>query len=181
MSQRPYIQELRQNRADRLACMEARHSEAPVDMSRVYLGRMTRIQNQTRGKLGELMGEVALTSRNVATADIARDNATFDTPDGRRRVDVWHRETKTAIEVKSGHACLNKQVRAQIEKDAFLLRTGVFARVEWLLLQGGSNPLLKRLATHGIAVHIGWPKVAMGDEVLTAGDECLSLSSGEIR
>ena len=62
-------------------------------------------QNETRGKLGELFGEVSLTASGMADErDISRDTVVFSTPYGKRRIDVWHNERRHALEVKSGYA-----------------------------------------------------------------------------
>ena len=80
------------------------------------------IQNQTRGKLGELLGRVALTQQTNATDErLFTDQAVFETPYGKRRIDVYWKNSRLAVETKMGYITNSKGVRNQIKKDAYLL------------------------------------------------------------
>ena len=153
-----YKKELRTNRQRFLSALRTKYGDLPPDVEKLYLQKMTAIQNETRGKLGELFGEVSLTANGMADeSDIFRDTVVFSTPYGKRRIDVWHDERKHALEVKSGYACLSKIVRNQIRKDKFLMENGTVACVSWRLMKGGSTPLINILEANKIEVLLGWP------------------------
>jgi len=155
-----YRLDLRANRDKILEDLREKYGLIPPDVERLYLRRMIAIQNNTRGKLGELLGEVSLTSSGKAKEeDIIRDVVTFSTPFGKRRIDVWHTITKHALEIKSGYACLNKFTRNQIRKDKFLLSEGIISHVSWRLMYGGSHPLIKSLQQSNFEVLEGWPNL----------------------
>ena len=153
-----YKRELRENRDRFLNVLNQKYGFLPPDVERLYLRKMISIQNNTRGKLGELIGEVSFTATGMGEEeDIIRDIVTFPTPFGKRRIDVWHTINKHALEVKSGYACLNKFTRNQIRKDKFLLSEGTVSKVSWRLMQGGSRPLIKFLHQSEFEVLEGWP------------------------
>lgn len=155
MTAEDYREGLRRNRE---GFVDALVSDESPDTRAALLRRVAAIQSETRGKLGELFGEVALTALEHAVESmITRDRQVFDTPFGKRRIDVWDVATRHAVEVKSGHVTYRRFVRRQVAKDAWLLQAGQVERVTWRLLNGGSAPLLRALAAHGIGVEIGWP------------------------
>lgn len=154
--------------------MRTKYGAMPPDVEKLYLQKMTAIQNETRGKLGELFGEVSLTANGMADErDISRDTVVFSTPYGKRRIDVWHNERRHALEVKSGYACLSKFVRNQIRKDKFLMENGTVASVSWRLMKGGSTPLVKILEANKIEVLLGWPDL---DELPPGCQEMINTS-----
>lgn len=177
-----YKIELRTNRQRFLDDLHDKYGRLPPDVERYYLRKMTAIQNETRGKIGELFGEVSLTATGQAEEiDITRDAVTFVTPFGKRRVDVWHIDRKHALEIKSGYACLNKFVRNQIQKDDYLLREGIVSHVSWRLINGGSRPLFRSLIKHDIEILEGWPEFGnLSSEDGKAIEGSMSLSRGEI-
>ena len=116
------------------------------------------IQNQTRGKLGELLGRVALTQQTNATDEnLVTDQAVFDTPYGKRRIDVYWKDSRLAVETKMGYITNSKSIRSQIEKDAYLVQNGILNSVIWLLIKSGSKGVKINLKKHGIAYKEGWP------------------------
>ena len=166
---RSYISELRDYREDGFAQLlaqeghtvasfeEAFGSDTLERFKRDYTSQFMMIQNQTRGKLGELWGEVLLTSQLRADEkDIERDSSVFWTPFGRRRVDVFWANHLLALETKSGRVILSKNTRKQINKDKYLLEHGVFSRVIWVLLQGVSRRAREALQAAGIDVIDGY-------------------------
>lgn len=116
------------------------------------------IQNQTRGKLGELLGRIVLTQRTNATDEsLTTDQAVFETPYGKRRIDVYWKNSRFAVETKMGYITNSKSIRNQIEKDAYLIQNGVISSVVWLLIKSGSKAVKSNLEKHGIAYKEGWP------------------------
>lgn len=177
-----YKKELRENRDKFLADLRSKYGALPPDVERHYLLKMIAIQNETRGKLGELFGEISWTATGQAEeVDIIRDAVVFETPYGKRSVDVWHTLNNHALEVKSGYSCLNKFTRNQIKKDAFLLEHGLARKISWRLMKGGSKPLMRLLKSHDFEVLEGWPDL---DESLLDAKSCieqsLSVSKNEI-
>ena len=121
---------------------------------RGYLDDVMRLQNRTRGRLGELLGDISL---NAPQKVLVRDKAIFATPLGGRRVDIYWPALGLALEAKMGRVTLTSRIRKQIGKDAWLLDQGVFQRVVWLLVQGGSQKVLTTLKDSSIEVEEGWP------------------------
>jgi hypothetical protein len=166
---RSYVSELRDYRVDGFAQLlaqeghtvasfeEAFGSDTLEQFKRDYTSQFMMIQNHTRGKLGELWGEVLLTSQLRADEkDIERDSSIFWTPFGRRRVDVFWANHLLALEAKSGKVLLSRAIRKQIEKDKYLLEHGVLSRVIWVLLQGASRRAREALQKAGINVIDGY-------------------------
>jgi hypothetical protein len=136
---------------------EAFGRDALKQLQRSYTSQFMMIQNHTRGKLGELWGEVLLTSQLRADEkDLEGDSAVFWTPIGRRRVDVFWPNHRLALEAKSGLVFLSKSIRNQIDKDKYLLEHGVLARVIWILLQGASSRVREALRKAGVTVIDGY-------------------------
>jgi hypothetical protein len=132
-------------------------SEALEQFKRGYTHEFMMIQNHTRGKIGELWGEVLLTSQLRADEkDIECDSSVFWTPFGRRRVDVFWPNYSLALEAKSGMIFFSRSIRKQIDKDKYLLEQGVFSRVIWVLLQGASQRVREALQNAGIIVIDGY-------------------------
>ncbi len=182
---RGYISELRGYREDGFARMlaqeghtvasfeEAFGSETLQQFRRDYTSQFMMIQNHTRGKLGELWGEVLLTSQLRADEkDIARDSSVFWTPFGRRRVDVFWANYLLALEVKSGKVLLSKSIRWQIDKDKYLLEHGVLSRVIWVLLQGASRRAREALQKAGVKVIDGY-EGGMPPELIALIEPCM--------
>ncbi|HEX6902139.1 MAG TPA: hypothetical protein VF789_20655 [Thermoanaerobaculia bacterium] len=136
---------------------EAFGSEALEQLKRGYTHEFMMIQNHTRGRLGELWGEVLLTSQLRANEkDIEGDSSVFWTPFGHRRVDVFWPNHLLALEAKSGTVFFSRSIRKQIDKDKYLLENGVFSRVIWVLLQGASQRVREALQNSGIIVVDGY-------------------------
>lgn len=93
-----------------------RNPSGGVDRQRVL------VQNYNAGKAAE--------ARLAARYPGSRREVTFNTGQGRRRIDVLT-AGRTAIESKSGAAGLSARTRRQISKDVELKRTGVVRSVEW--------------------------------------------------
>ncbi len=154
-----YLLELRSNRNEMVDRILA-HNEDPKDslQKQVLLTKAKNIQNQTRGKLGELLGGVLLTQQTNATDDsLVTDKAVFETPHGKRRIDVYWENSGLAIETKMGYITNSKSIRTQIEKDAYLVQNGIICSVIWLLVKGGSMAVKMNLDKHRIAYKEGWP------------------------
>ncbi|MCB1514099.1 MAG: hypothetical protein KDJ18_04660 [Hyphomicrobiaceae bacterium] len=124
------------------------------DLAALFELRARSIRNRTRGRLGEVMAAtiVARPERDR----VVYDRVCFKTPLGLRRIDCFDPLAKLAIESKNTYVCATRLVRAQIEKDAFLLREGRCNRIIWALYKGGSARVLRLLAEHPIEVRMGW-------------------------
>ncbi len=145
---------------DKLIAAHAPANEA--QKRRELLNQTKNIQNRTRGRLGELLGRVALTQATPACDDdLQTDAISFETPHGKRRIDVYWAAQQLALETKMGYVTLSRQIRAQIEKDAFLLANGQLETVIWLLMKDGSPRLKELLTQQGIDYKIGWPKAQL--------------------
>ena len=154
-----YLLSLRSNRNELVAgILSSSKNAEDLSQKKSLLSKAKNIQNQTRGKLGELLGRVALTQHTNATdEDLVTDQAVFDTPYGKRRIDVYWKNSRLAVETKMGYITNSKSIRNQIEKDAYLVQNGDICSVVWLLIKSGSKAARMNLERHGIAYKEGWP------------------------
>lgn len=77
----------------------------------------------------------------------------FDTPMGKRFVDLYNAENKIAFEVKSGRITHRKFIQRQIAKDKYLLENSLrINRVIWMLFEGASLPTLRALNNAGLEI-----------------------------
>ena len=83
----------------------------------------------------------------------------FSTPFGNRVVDAYNKTTNVIAEAKYGYACLTDFIQSQIDKDAYLLNSGIVDAVEWHFfvsqttgIGGPSAPLLEELIKQGFIV-----------------------------
>lgn len=159
ISFKDYLLSLRSNRNELVDGILASSKNAEgLSQKKNLLTKAKNIQNQTRGKLGELLGRVALTQQTNATDEnLVTDQAVFETPYGKRRIDVYWEKSRLAVETKMGYITNSKSIRNQIEKDAYLIQNGVIYSVVWLLIKSGSKAAKMNLKKHGIAYKEGWP------------------------
>ena len=158
VSPKEYLEGLRQNREQFVSKMLSAQGNVPSKRRRELLTKTMNIQNRTRGRLGELLGRVVLTQQTDATdSNLTTDKVVFETPYGKRRVDVYWEDRKLAVETKMGYITSSSRIRAQIAKDAYLLKEGQVDSVVWLLINGGSMNAKMLLAENGIAFKEGWP------------------------
>ncbi|NTU54104.1 MAG: hypothetical protein HGA97_10480 [Chlorobiaceae bacterium] len=154
-----YLSSLRVNRNELVdGILAAKESSENLSQKKALLIKAKNIQNQTRGKLGELLGRVALTQQTNATDDsLVTDKVVFVTPYGDRRVDVYWEANRIAVETKMGYITNSKSIRNQIEKDAYLVENNIVSSVLWLLIKSGSKAAIVNLDKHRIAYKEGWP------------------------
>lgn len=159
VSPKEYLAGLRQNREQVVSKMlSSAQDNVPSKYRSELLAKTMNIQNRTRGRLGELLGRVVLTQQTDATdSSLTTDKAVFETPYGKRRIDVYWEDRKLAVETKMGYITSSSRIRAQIAKDAYLLQEGKVNLVVWLLMNGGSMNAKLLLAKNGIAFKEGWP------------------------
>lgn len=143
-----YKKELRQNRA-------LKADEILKDFIDQYglrknlLTEITLLQNRTRGSLFELMGE--LTISNIYNIKNLQTQKIFNTPIGKRKVDLFSTTERLMIEIKSGYARSNAFTRKQIKKDAYLVRhNSDVDKCVWLLYRGATQPLKRYLEKYNI-------------------------------
>ena len=118
-------------------------------LKKKLLKELTLLQNRTRGNLFELMGEVSMNS--VFRISDFEQQKTFDTPLGKRRIDLFSEKEGLIVEVKSGYARSRAFVRKQIEKDFYIVKN--YPKVKkavWLLFRGATQPLIKCLEKYNI-------------------------------
>ncbi len=154
-----YLTSLRANRNELVDGILASNNKPDrLTQKKSLLTKSKNIQNQTRGKLGELLGRVALTQQTEATdKDLVTDKAIFDTPYGQRRIDLYWHPRRIAVEPKIGYITNTKSIRNQIEKDAYLVKQDRLYSVIWLLIKSGSKSARENLDKHGIRYKVGWP------------------------
>ncbi len=153
-----YKKELRKNRKLFLESILEKNIGLSETEQKSVFRKTISIQNRTRGKLGELLGEVSLTAeKKVEQKDLKTDSAVFETPFGKRRVDIYWRAKKVAVETKMGYVYASKSIINQAKKDNFLLKNNSFNRVIWLLIKGGSKSLKSELKNRQIEIIEGWP------------------------
>jgi hypothetical protein len=137
----------------------AEASSGSVSLSPAAINQIALRQNSGRGKTFEQMALVLILDHFDFPGDepprVLLDQAVFEAGEraGRirkRRIDIYFPDHKLAFEVKSGRVSLDRKTRAQIEKDRYLLDTGVVDRVWWLLFYGGSASLIRQLERQGI-------------------------------
>jgi len=177
-----YKVELRKNRKLILESILNKNSGISSDQQKHILRKATSIQNHTRGKLGELLGEVFLTANRFAEPDnIENDTATFDTPFGRRRVDLYWKDMQIALEAKMGYVYASKSILNQIEKDVFLSKNKTFSKVIWLLIKGGSKRLKQELNAKGIEIIEGWPLELHSEKKSQMTKKTIDINESEIK
>ena len=154
-----YLLSLRSNRNELVdGILSGKEADEKISQRKNLLIKAKNIQNQTRGKLGELLGRVALTQQTDATDEsLVTDKVVFETPYGKRRIDIYWESSRIAIETKMGYITNSKSIRNQIEKDAYLVENNIVVSVLWLLIKGGSNAVILNLDKHRIAHKEGWP------------------------
>ena len=103
---------------------------------------------QAEESLRELIGSVTTYADRI-----------FDTHLGRRIVDAYNVDEGIIAEAKYGYKSLTPFIQQQIDKDVYLLESGIVTEVQWhfyLSSQTGaggpSAPLLEELLLHGINV-----------------------------
>lgn len=75
----------------------------------------------------------------MGKTETAEQQHCVETPYGGRRVDLWYAKTRVALEIKSGFIVGSRSIREQIQKDEWLLSSGVASRIVWLLFRGGTQ------------------------------------------
>ncbi len=97
--------------------------------------------------------------RNAMNSVSTTAQRTLSTPYGNRIVDAYNKSRKVIGEAKYGYQSLSQSIQKQIEKDAWLLRTGKVKSVEWHFYWskvsktgGPSGPLLRELLKRGFKV-----------------------------
>lgn len=151
-----YLLSLRSNRNELVNGIVSSSTNAKV--KKLLLTKAKNIQNQTRGKIGELLGRIAITQQTEAIdTDLVTDKAIFNTPYGKRRIDVYWEKNSFAVETKMGYITNSKNIRNQIKKDAYLVNNGNIQSVMWMLIKGGSKNVKLNLDEHGISYKEGWP------------------------
>lgn len=148
-----YLKELKENRnfrATEIVRNSLGNSGIDVkDLNRNLLRDIALIQNRTRGPLFELMAEVVI--GNVFCVREFKKQNVYETPYGKRRIDLFISETGVAIEVKSGYGRLRKFIREQIRKDNYILQNeSTVNEIVWVCFRGATNPLITFLHKHGI-------------------------------
>jgi len=95
------------------------------------------------------MGEVTIS--NVFGIKSFNKQKVFDTPFGKRRVDLYSEKEKLIIEVKSGYARSRAFIRKQIKKDAYIVKNNPkITKAVWILFRGGTKPLIDYLKKYHI-------------------------------
>lgn len=114
------------------------------DLRKKLLSEITLLQNRTRGNLFELMGELTVSDTyNIKDFETQK---IFDTPWGKRKVDLFSSNEQLIIEIKSGYARSNSFTRKQIEKDKYIINNYKDVKKSiWILFRGGTKPLTKFL------------------------------------
>lgn len=154
-----YLSNLRSNRNELVdSILATKESHEKSSQKKILLVKAKNIQNKTRGKLGELLGRVALTQKTNATdVNLVTDQAVFETPYGKRRVDIYWEARRIAVETKMGYVTNSKSIRNQIEKDAYLVKNNIVTSILWLLIKGSSKSVIMNLDKNGIVHKEGWP------------------------
>ena len=148
-----YLKELHRNRefkANEILKDKLQETGAlPEDSRERIIKSISLIQNRTRGPLFELMAEVILAK--IYKFENYDRQAVFETPYGKRRIDLYIPDQKLAIEVKSGYARSRKFVRTQIKKDHYVLRNNPeVEKIVWICFRGATKPLISYLKKHDI-------------------------------
>ena len=113
------------------------------------ISEITLLQNRTRGDLFELMG--SLTVSNVYNIKDFTSQKVFETPLGKRKVDLFSEKEQIIIEVKSGYARSNSFTRKQIQKDVYIVNNYTeVKKAVWILFRGGTKPLIHCLEKSNI-------------------------------
>lgn len=113
------------------------------------LTELTLLQNRTRGSIFELMGEVSVTT--VFNIDHPETQKVFNTPFGKRKVDLYFEADGVIVEIKSGYARSRSFIRKQIQKDAFIVNDDHhIKRAVWILFRGATKPLITYLEKNKI-------------------------------
>ena len=113
------------------------------------LSEITILQNRTRGNLFELMGE--LTVSDIYNIKDFKTQKIFETPLGKRKVDLFSEQEQLIIEIKSGYARSNAFTRKQVKKDIYIINNyDEVKKVIWILFRGGTKPFIKYLDKYNI-------------------------------
>lgn len=119
------------------------------NLRKKLLSEITILQNRTRGSLFELMGE--LTVSDIYDIKDLETQKTFDTPLGKRKVDLFSESEQLIIEIKSGYARSNSFTRKQIDKDIYIVNNyNEVKKAVWILFRGGTKPIIKYLDKYNI-------------------------------
>lgn len=123
------------------------------------LSQIALIQNRTRGKVFEIMGEVCV-KEAFDVKDFDRQSS-FETPFGLRKIDIFDKEKGLIIEVKSGYARSKLFVRKQIQKDAYLVKYhSDIKKAIWVCFRGATKPLINYLKQYKIDYYdVGYDKM----------------------
>ncbi len=106
-------------------------------------------QNRGRGKLFEIMAEV-MVANVFGVAEFKKQNI-YQTPYGKRRIDLFIPAKGIAVEVKSGYGRVRGFIKDQIKKDAYiLLNEPEVKQIIWLCFRGATKPLIKLLKENHI-------------------------------
>ena len=137
---KPYIKELRKNRdlkANEILKMDLIDK---FNLRDGLLRELSLIQNKARGNIFEIMGEVIV--GNTFNIDKFSTQTVFDTPYGKRRVDLYDEKNGIIIEIKSGYARSKSFIRKQIKKDSYILNNHKnINRAIWICFRGATSPL----------------------------------------
>jgi hypothetical protein len=110
---------------------------------------ITLVQNRTRGKIFEIMGEVCAT-KAFEIQNFSRQTV-FNTPYGKRKADIYDEKQGILIEVKSGYARSKHFTREQVQKDFYILKNYEnIKRIIWVCFRGATKPLISYLHKHSI-------------------------------
>jgi hypothetical protein len=113
------------------------------------LKEITLIQNSSRGRIFEIMGEVTIAK--VFDVEDFDKQKVFNTPYGKRRIDLYSKEKGVIIEVKSGYARSKAFIRKQIQKDLYILENeSHIKKAVWICFRGATKPLMKLLENSNI-------------------------------
>ena len=143
-----YKKELRDNRKLHFKShFESVLLQAGVDssvMKLAVLRDLKNLQNRTRGRLFEVMGEVVtfdtFGERLAVTSWPPDRQRRFETPFGQRRVDLYYPAAKLIVEIKSGYITCSKGVREQIAKDRWIKDNSRDVNsIAWILFRGASQ------------------------------------------
>ena len=149
-----YKRELRSNRKLHFKShFQSLLRQAGVDpsiMEASVLRGLKNLQNRTRGRVFEVMGEVMTSSTlgdRIELTDWSPDKQKrFETPFGQRRADLYYPTAKLMVEIKSGYITCNRDIRTQIVKDRWIKDNDPDVNdVAWILFRGASRSTIALL------------------------------------
>ncbi len=79
------------------------------------------------------------------------------TPFTNRQIDIYKQGEKYMGQLKTGKISLTEQVKIDLQKDAWLIKTQGY-KIEYFLEKGASKAALDALKRAGVIVHTG-PKI----------------------